>query len=95
MLQNLPYEILPNKFSSNETSNTYGSTLNKQDCLFKLIIIGSSGVGKSSLMKRITENEFNLDHEVTIGVEFGSLMIKVEDVAFKVQIWDTAGQEAF
>ena len=44
-----------------------------------MIIIGSSGVGKSSIMKRITVNEFNDDHEVTIGVEFGSLIAWVED----------------
>ena len=52
--------------------------------MFKLIIIGNSAVGKSSIMHRITVNEFNEDHEVTIGVEFGSLLIKVEDIAFKI-----------
>ena len=65
------------------------------DYLFKLIIIGNSAVGKSSIMHRITTNEFNEDHEVTIGVDFGSLLVKLEDVVFKVQIWDTAGQESF
>lgn len=42
-------------------------------------------------MHRITANEFVEDHEVTVGVEFGSLLVKVEDVVFKLQIWDTAG----
>jgi GTPase SAR1 family protein len=46
--------------------------------MFKLIIVGSSGVGKSSLMKRVTVNEFIEDHEVTIGVEFGMLIAKIE-----------------
>ena len=46
-------------------------------------------------MHRVTTNEFNEDHEVTIGVDFGSLLVKLEDVVFKVQIWDTAGQESF
>jgi Ras-related protein Rab-2A len=46
-------------------------------------------------MKRITQNEFSEEHEVTIGVEFGSLLMKVENIAFKMQIWDTAGQEQF
>ena len=46
-------------------------------------------------MNRVTRNEFVLDHEVTVGVEFGSLMINLEQQIFKLQIWDTAGQESF
>ena len=66
-----------------------------QDVLFKLIIIGNSGVGKSCLMNRITTNEFSEDHEVTVGVDFGSLVLQLDTFLFKLQIWDTAGQEAF
>jgi len=44
----------------------------KSDIVFKLIIIGDSGVGKSCLMMRVVDNQFKRDHEVTIGVEFGS-----------------------
>jgi small GTP-binding protein len=65
------------------------------DHLFKLIVIGDSGVGKSCLMHRVTTNEFMEDHEVTVGVEFGTLMLKIEDTVIKLQIWDTAGQENF
>ena len=43
----------------------------------------------------MTANEFIDDHEVTVGVEFGSLLVKIEDIVFKLQIWDTAGQESF
>mmetsp|Transcript_37706 Transcript_37706/g.27790 ORF Transcript_37706/g.27790 Transcript_37706/m.27790 type:complete len:85 (-) Transcript_37706:375-629(-) len=46
-------------------------------------------------MHRVTNNEFVEDHEVTVGVEFGSLIMKVELCTFKLQIWDTAGQESF
>ena len=46
-------------------------------------------------MHRVTTNEFIMDHEVTVGVEFGSFMIKLEQQVFKLQIWDTAGQESF
>lgn len=63
--------------------------------MFKLIVIGDSAVGKSCLMQRITTNEFNEDHEVTVGVEFGTLVVKMEQSVFKLQIWDTAGQESF
>ena len=57
---------------------------NRSDLLFKLIIIGDSAVGKSCLMQRVTMNEFVEDHEVTVGVEFGTLMIRLEDQIFKL-----------
>ena len=46
-------------------------------------------------MQRATTNEFIEDHEVTVGVEFGALMLRLEQQVFKLQIWDTAGQESF
>lgn len=49
------------------------------------------GVGKSCIMKRLTENEFKEDHDVTVGVEFGAVLMKVEDHPLRLQIWDTAG----
>ena len=63
--------------------------------MFKLIVIGDSGIGKSCLMHRMCHNEFTEDHEVTVGVEFGSLLVRMQNLAFKLQIWDTAGQESF
>jgi small GTP-binding protein len=52
-------------------------------------------VGKSCLMKRVMDNEFKVEHQVTIGVEFGSFGLRVEGKVIKLQIWDTAGQESF
>ena len=49
----------------------YDKTIKNQDFLFKLIIIGDSGVGKSCLLSRIMDNSFKEEHNVTIGVEFG------------------------
>ena len=72
-----------------------GQSTQEFDRLFKLIIIGDSGVGKSCLMHRVTTNEFMEDHEVTVGVEFGTLLLKIDDTRIKLQIWDTAGQENF
>lgn len=54
-----------------------------------------SGIGKSCLLKRLMSNKFTADHDVTVGVDFGSYLIRVEDVLYKLQIWDTAGQESF
>ena len=63
--------------------------------LFKYIIIGDTGVGKSCLLLQFTDKRFRHDHDLTIGVEFGSRMIHLDDKDIKLQIWDTAGQESF
>jgi len=63
--------------------------------LFKYIIIGDTGVGKSCLLLQFIDNRFRQKHEVTIGVEFGARMINVDGKNVKLQIWDTAGQESF
>jgi Ras-related protein Rab-11A len=65
------------------------------DYLFKVVLIGDSGVGKSNLLARFTRNEFNLESKSTIGVEFATRSIKVNKKIIKAQIWDTAGQERY
>ena len=65
------------------------------DYLFKVVLIGDSGVGKSNLLGRFTRNEFSNDSKSTIGVEFATRSIVVDGKTVKAQIWDTAGQEAF
>jgi small GTP-binding protein len=64
-------------------------------CSFKFIIIGSSGVGKTAILKRLTEDTFSADSQSTIGVEFDSTLVEVDGQSVKLQIWDTAGQERF
>ena len=63
--------------------------------LFKVVIIGDSGVGKSNLMTRYTSDEFSQETPSTIGVEFMTKPVKVDGRDARVQIWDTAGQERF
>ncbi|KAJ1479718.1 ras-related protein rab-11B [Baffinella frigidus] len=65
------------------------------DYLFKVVLIGDSGVGKSNLLSRFTRNEFNLESKSTIGVEFATRSIQVDGKTIKAQIWDTAGQERY
>ena len=65
------------------------------DYLFKVVLIGDSGVGKSNLLSRFTKNEFSLESKSTIGVEFATRSIRVDEKVVKAQIWDTAGQERF
>ena len=72
-----------------------GSRDDEYDYLFKVVLIGDSGVGKSNLLSRFTRNEFNLESKSTIGVEFATRSITVEGKTIKAQIWDTAGQERY
>uniref|UniRef100_A0A1A9X387 Ras-related protein Rab-25 n=1 Tax=Glossina brevipalpis TaxID=37001 RepID=A0A1A9X387_9MUSC len=72
-----------------------GSWEDKYDYLFKIVLLGDSYVGKTNLVSRFTRNEFNLRSKATIGVEFSTRSVKVNDRTIKVQIWDTAGQERF
>ncbi|KAJ8638846.1 hypothetical protein MRB53_015540 [Persea americana] len=65
------------------------------DYLFKVVLIGDSGVGKSNLLTRFTKNEFSLESRSTIGVEFATRSVSVENKVIKAQIWDTAGQERY
>lgn len=63
--------------------------------VFKVVLIGESGVGKTNLLSRFTRNEFNHDSRTTIGVEFSTRTVLVGDAAVKAQIWDTAGLERY
>ncbi|TRY57999.1 hypothetical protein DNTS_027351 [Danionella cerebrum] len=65
------------------------------DFLFKFLVIGSAGAGKSCLLHQFIENKFKQDSNHTIGVEFGSRVVNVGGKTVKLQIWDTAGQERF
>ncbi|XP_036028881.1 ras-related protein Rab-18-like [Onychomys torridus] len=61
----------------------------------KILIIGKSGVGKSSLLLRFTDDTFDLELAVTIGVDFKVKMISVDGNKAKLAIWDMAGQQRF
>ena len=67
----------------------------KYDFLFKLLIIGESGVGKTCLLLRFTDDSFTANHLTTIGIDFKIKIINLEGKLIKLQIWDTAGQERF
>ena len=63
--------------------------------LFKYIIIGDSSVGKSNLLLRYIHDKFNSDYQATIGVEFGAKNLEINGEVYRIQVWDTAGQENF
>lgn len=75
-------EVLPDDF-------------NLYDLSFKIIIIGDSGVGKSCLTIKATKNYFEDFYNATVGFEFSTFNVKINDKYIKLQIWDTCGQEIY
>ncbi len=63
--------------------------------LLKYVIVGDASVGKSNLLLRYTHGQFREEYQLTIGVEFGSNNVIIDDKVYRIQIWDTAGQENF
>ncbi|MBW0471206.1 hypothetical protein O181_010921 [Austropuccinia psidii MF-1] len=87
----------PSGLRSNHTQNNYQSISNDPPKTLKLLLIGSSSVGKSSLLLRFTDEVFLSAEEAsaTIGVDFKVKMINRRGKRYKLSIWDTAGQERF
>ena len=67
----------------------------KYDYLLKYIIIGEVAVGKSNILLQYIYGKFNTEYHNTVGVEFGAKNLKIRDRFYRVQIWDTAGQECY
>ncbi|KAL4585602.1 hypothetical protein LXL04_010225 [Taraxacum kok-saghyz] len=65
------------------------------DYVFKVILLGESNVGKTNLLSRFSVNKFSLEYKGTIGIEFATACINVDDSTIKAQIWDTSGQERY
>ncbi|XP_012945878.1 ras-related protein Rab-11B [Aplysia californica] len=65
------------------------------DYIWKVVLVGDSGVGKTNLLSRFTKNEFNSESKSTIGVEFATRHITIKGKTIRAQIWDTAGQERY
>ena len=63
--------------------------------LLKYVIIGDSGVGKSNILLKYINNTFSEEFKATVGVEFGAKNLQVNGRVYRIQIWDTAGQENF
>lgn len=75
-------EILPDDF-------------NLYDFSYKMIIIGDSNVGKSCLTLKATKNKFTENYANTIGFEFATFNVKLNEKNIRLQIWDTCGQEIY
>jgi predicted GTPase len=80
---------------SSSTSRAAGSKAAKYDYLIKLLLIGDSGVGKSCLLLRYSDDSFTSSFIATIGIDFKIKSIMCGESKVKLQIWDTAGQEKY
>ena len=67
----------------------------KDDFKLKIVVVGDSGVGKTNLIRRFIQDDFQSNSKATVGVEFFSKSFKINDNVFKIEIWDTAGQERY
>eukprot|EP01089_Gocevia_fonbrunei_P013156 TRINITY_DN328_c0_g3_i3.p1 TRINITY_DN328_c0_g3~~TRINITY_DN328_c0_g3_i3.p1 ORF type:complete len:228 (-),score=53.27 TRINITY_DN328_c0_g3_i3:93-776(-) len=86
-------------FGSSEALKTFDASdfekTSEFDYLFKILLLGSQGVGKSSLLARFADNEFVDNYKTTVGVDFKIRTIEIDNKTIKLQLWDTAGQERF
>jgi len=70
-------------------------TFEREDNSIKIVIVGDSGVGKSNILTRFTNDDFNQESKATVGVDLASRTLKIDDKTIKLHIWDAAGQEKF
>lgn len=77
------------------TAQRPNGTSQSKSCQFKLVLLGESAVGKSSLVLRFVKGQFHEYQESTIGAAFLTQTICIEDTVVKFEIWDTAGQERY
>lgn len=77
------------------TNTTTTSSSPSKTCQFKLVLLGESSVGKSSLVLRFVKGQFHEFQESTIGAAFLTQTVVIDDTTVKFEIWDTAGQERY
>ena len=65
------------------------------EMIVKLVLLGESSVGKTNLLLRFTKDDFKINEKPTIGMDFISDELEIENVRVKAQFWDTAGQEKY
>jgi small GTP-binding protein len=79
-----------------ENSNSIGNNNNNNnELLIKILLLGESGVGKTSILLNYTENKFSKSYLPTIGIDYKTKILDINNHNIKIKIWDTAGQEKF
>lgn len=91
----IKYFVMDNYDSDGMKIEFLPDDYNQYDLSFKIIAIGDSGVGKSCLISKAARNHFEEYYQATIGFEFITFNLKINDCIMKLQIWDTCGQEIY
>ena len=88
-------EYINNKYKDIEVIQNKNGDCTDYNLSFKIIVIGNSAVGKSSLVDSGIRNKFINDYRATVGFDYCSFFIRIEDKIIKLQVWDTCGQEVY
>uniref|UniRef100_G1KIV5 Calcium release activated channel regulator 2A n=1 Tax=Anolis carolinensis TaxID=28377 RepID=G1KIV5_ANOCA len=78
-----------------ETLSSDEQSFSVPDCLFKIIFVGESSVGKTSFLRRVCEDRFSSGTAATVGVDYSVKTVAVDNRRIVLQLWDTAGQERY
>jgi Ras-related protein Rab-1A len=89
----LKHSSIPELAKSPEMKQAINKTI--RNCVFKIILVGMSGVGKSSIILRYADDIFNEYQWTTVGIDFKVMTIVVDNIHIRLQIWDSCGQEQF
>jgi small GTP-binding protein len=105
-----PSKILDNSSKGEDSSSNFSNMSNKDeseqiliypdnyqkyDLSFKIVLLGNSGVGKTCITKRAIKSEFKELQNLTVGMEFYTIFVKVENKLIRLQLWDTCGEEKY
>jgi len=93
--KNKPNNIADINKGDNDEIEILIADYSKHDYCYKIIIVGNSGVGKTSISYRIKTGEFNAVSQPTLGFDYLSFYIKYKNKILKLEVWDTCGQEAY
>ena len=81
--------------NDNKNELNAGKNPSNYEYLFKIVLTGNSGVGKSSILQRYMKRTFDENYKITIGVDFLMKSLIINNQTVKLQVWDTAGQEKY
>ena len=91
----ISYNEISEFFHQYRNKNRHCNLKMEQEQTIKIVLLGSAGVGKSSILKRYISDDFENREQPTLGASFHSKTVKMKDKSYKFQIWDTAGQEKY
>lgn len=89
----LKHSTIPELAKSPEMKQAINQTI--RNCIFKIILVGMSGVGKSSIILQYADDIFNEYQWTTVGINFKIMTLVIDNIHIHLQIWDSCGQEQF